>query len=79
MHISSMTLPAVRIFFASALVFLAACICSAAQERPERSLEILATFDYPGASSTIAGGINQRGDVAGQFTDITSAHAYIRF
>jgi len=74
-----MTLPAVRSFFASALVFLAACICSAAPERPERALEILATFDYPGASSTTAGGINQRGDVAGEFTDITSAHAYIRF
>lgn len=75
-RISSMPFPTARIFFASALVCLGACIGSAAQGR---SLEILVTFDYPGASSTIAFGIDQKGDVTGGFTDSTSSYAYIRY
>jgi hypothetical protein len=71
-----MTLSAVRIFVASAFVFLSACVCSMAQGR---SVEILVTFDYPGASLTIAHGINQHGDVAGEFDDINGSHAFIRY
>lgn len=68
-----------RIVPAVAAGLVSVSLCSLAQERPERSFEILATFDYPGSSLTIPQGINQRGDVAGEFTDITGAHAFIRF
>lgn len=74
-----MTLPALRLVFASALVFLSAGIGSAGQAFTGNSLEILAAFDYPGASLTIAHGVNQNGDVTGEFTDIAGAHAFIRF
>jgi hypothetical protein len=44
------------------------------------TFEILATFDYPGADSTFAAGLNERGDAAGVYT-YSSANTlgFIRF
>lgn len=44
------------------------------------SFEILATFDYPGATYTFASGINDNGDVAGTYTAASGAvRGYVRF
>jgi len=53
-------------------IFAALCLCPSlylfAQEQPNNSLEILATYDYPGAIGYInSSGINSQGDVAGYF------------
>ena len=46
---------------------------------PSVTFEILATFDYPGAVDTIAGGINDRGDVAGSYFDASgNGHGFVR-
>src|SRR5438093_678760 len=74
-----MPLPTFRVFLMSAAIFVWASIYSLAQELPQRSFTILVTFDYPGTSLTIAHGINQYGDVVGEFTNITGAHGFIRF
>lgn len=54
-------------------------VCCPAQEQPERSIQILVSFDYPGALTTIPHGINQDGSVVGEFTDATGIHGFIRF
>ncbi len=43
------------------------------------TFQLLVTFDYPGSSLTIPHGINQRGDVAGEFSDISGAHGFVRY
>ena len=51
------------------------------QEQSETSIEILATFDYPGATWTTCNGINDRGDVVGSFYDDIDLHfrGFVRF
>lgn len=44
------------------------------QEQAEASIEILTTFDYPGATYTRCDGINDRGDVVGSFFDDVDPH-----
>jgi hypothetical protein len=51
------------------------------QEQAETSIEILATFDYPGAIYITCNGINDRGDVVGSFyNDIDfTFRGFVRF
>jgi hypothetical protein len=49
-----------------------------AQDSPA-GFQLVATFDYPGSSLTIPHGINQRGDVAGEFSDVTGVHGFVRY
>ncbi len=47
---------------------------------PEVTFEVLATFDYPGALNTYAGGINEAGEVVGSFVnEMSQTRGYIRF
>jgi hypothetical protein len=51
-----------------------------AEEPGDVSIEIVTTFDYPGATYTRCGGINDRGDVAGSFyTGINQFRGFVRF
>lgn len=66
-------------FFALVSAALAyPCLPAPAQDSPAL-FKLLVTFDYPESSLTIPHGINQRGDVAGEFTDITGAHGFVRY
>ena len=43
--------------------------------QPQITIQILSTFDYPGTgNSTTPQGINNRGDIAGHFTDSLGAN-----
>ncbi len=63
-------------------VFAAALLLSnvpvLAQQSPA-AFKLLVSFDYPQSSLTIPHGIDQKGDVAGEFGDITGAHGFIRY
>ena len=56
-------------------------LCILAQQHPESSLQIIATYDYPGAVGFInSSGINDKGEVAGYFIDATNAiRGFVRF
>jgi hypothetical protein len=60
---------------------LSALSCVLAQEPGEVSIEILTTFDYPGAIYTRCSGINDRGDVVGSFYNDIDFHfrGFVRF
>lgn len=56
------------------------CLVSATQAEPALSVQLLTTFDYPGATSTTPLGINELGDVAGYFVDASGAtRGFVRF
>lgn len=75
-----MTLPNSRIPLALAAVLVSTSLLSIAQDLPDRSFVILATFDYPGTSVlTVPAGIDGSGDVTGVFDDSNGGHAFIRF
>ena len=52
-----------------------------AQDGPNSiTIQLVTTFDYPGASSTISEGINDRGDITGLFVDASGAtRGFVRF
>ncbi len=52
-----------------------------AQQAPDNiTIQLVTTFDYPGATSTIPEGINDRGDITGLFTDASGAtRGFVRF
>src|SRR5215468_875409 len=53
-----------------------------AQQAPNSgSIEVITTFDYPGAgNSTLPQKINERGDIVGEFTDSNAvARGFVRF
>lgn len=51
-----------------------------AQAQPALSVQLVTTFDYPGATSTTPIGINELGDVSGYFTDTSGAtRGFVRF
>ena len=61
-----------KLSFRFAAAAAALCLCPSlylfAQEQPDDSLEILATYDYPGAIGYInSSGINSEGDVTGYY------------
>ena len=66
-------------------ILVAFCVwplsCASGEEQPQASIEILATFDYPGAIYTTCNGINDRGDVVGSFyNDIDfTFRGFVRF
>src|SRR5262245_47580056 len=50
-----------------------------AQEQTDSRIEILTTFDYPTSDGyTNPRGINNRGDVTGDFADFNGTHGFIR-
>src|SRR5690349_19741362 len=66
------------------LIAASICFCLLAVPnlfaRPSATFDILASFDYPGSTSTSTRGINQGGDVSGFYYDSAGAvHGYIRF
>lgn len=51
-----------------AAFFVLPLFCASAQDQAENSIQILATYDYPGTAGYInSSGINDEGDVAGYF------------
>lgn len=52
-----------------------------AQGAPDNiTIQLITTFDYPGATTTIPEGINDRGDITGFFTDVNGAtQGFVRF
>src|SRR4029434_2263987 len=64
-----------------AAVFLLPLFHASAQDQVENSIQILVTYDYPGAvSQTNSTGINDKGDVAGFFVDATgNLRGFVRF
>jgi hypothetical protein len=62
------------------LACLASFCTTNASGQPNLVVQIITTFDYPGAASTTSWGINTRGDVAGSYYDAAGAvHGYVRF
>lgn len=59
-------------------IFVTASPLAFTQDQPARSVQILTTFDYPGGSTTIAHGINQHGDVTGEFVGSNGIQAFVR-
>jgi hypothetical protein len=62
----------IRVFLIAllAILFLALPAPDTLAQQPAVSIQILTTFDYPGAgNSTTAQGISNRGDIAGHFSD----------
>ena len=58
------------LFVCSAIFFLPFLALDGVAEQPQVSIQILATFDYPGVgNSTLPQKINDRGNVAGYFLD----------
>ncbi len=55
------------------IILPATCLVTAGQAQPATSIQLLTTFDYPGATSTSPIGINDRGDVSGYFVDSSGA------
>lgn len=60
-----------RIIFTIAIALTG--LVSAAQAEPALSIQLIGSFDYPGATSTSPIGINDRGDIAGWYTDSSNA------
>jgi uncharacterized membrane protein len=59
---------------------LSPSLCILAQQEGETSLEIIATYDYPGAAGYInSSGINDNGDIAGYFLDAGDFRGFVRF
>ena len=55
------------------IALVLAGLVSAAQAEPALSIQAIGSFDYPGATSTSPIGINDRGDIAGWYTDASNA------
>src|SRR5256714_10425456 len=65
-----------------AVLFVFPLIGTFAQQAPNAfSIEVITTFDYPGAGNlTLPQKINERGDVVGEFIDSSGvARAFVRF
>lgn len=66
--------------FLPAVAALLALSSSQAPAAPPVTFDILATFDYPGASRTYSTGINDRSVVAGWFLNpVDGGHGFLRF
>src|SRR5690242_4077388 len=68
----------------SFVLLAAACFLFLARQvlaEHEVTFELVASFDYPKASATIAKGINERGDVVGTFVDKfgLAVNGFVRF
>src|SRR5205814_1567531 len=64
-----------------AVLFVCPVLGTSAQQAPDSiSIQLVTTFDYPGATTTIPEGINDRGDITGFFTDVNGAtRGFVRF
>ncbi len=70
-----------RIFLVClAALLVAHPIGTRAGDRPEASIDVFVTFDYPDAITTSPGEIDGNGDVAGSFTDINGLQrGFVRY
>ncbi len=70
-----------NLFFALLAGLVALPWISAFTEQPAITIDLLTTFDYPGAGNSTTGvSINDRGEIAGFYTDSGSiTHGFVRF